>query len=236
MQSQKNLQHDANRSSVICTLANEKCPIPQTIQLHDGRPTVSSLQIAKDFGKDHSHVLRDIRALDCSDNLRKSNFGLSFYVRELNNGGQKKEPMYYMTRDGFVFLVMGYTGSRASKFKEWYISEFNRMEKELQEQAIKTAIQRAKPKVTTKEVVKYVPAELSPQERMYLDSMKKLFANYNVVRIASNLEDAATAYKDLIALGNGNFDRQKYSAMMESIRVTIQLLVGIEFDRQYQLK
>ena len=32
-----------------------------------------------------------------------------------------------MTRDGFAFLCMGYTGKKAAVFKEAYILEFNRM-------------------------------------------------------------------------------------------------------------
>ena len=35
--------------------------------------------------------------------------------------------MYQMTKDGFVFLVMGFTGSKAAKFKEDYINAFNEM-------------------------------------------------------------------------------------------------------------
>lgn len=36
-----------------------------------------------------------------------------------------------MTKDGFVFLVMGFTGKKAAQFKEAYISEFNRIEAQL---------------------------------------------------------------------------------------------------------
>ena len=39
--------------------------------------------------------------------------------------------MYYMTRDGFTLLVMGYTGDLAMRFKEAYIGQFNAMEKAL---------------------------------------------------------------------------------------------------------
>lgn len=91
----------------------------------------TSMNVAEVFGKQHSHVLRDIKELDCSEEFRKSNFGLSFNVRELPKGGSKKEPYYTMTRDGFTFLVMGYRGKKAAKFKEEYIKAFNRMEKEL---------------------------------------------------------------------------------------------------------
>ena len=40
--------------------------------------------------------------------------------------------MYYITRDGFTLLAMGYTGEKAMKFKEAYIKQFNVMEKTLQ--------------------------------------------------------------------------------------------------------
>ena len=33
-----------------------------------------------------------------------------------------------MTRDGFVFLAMGYRGKKAARFKEEYIKRFNQME------------------------------------------------------------------------------------------------------------
>ena len=39
--------------------------------------------------------------------------------------------MYFITRDGFTLLVMGYTGEKAMKFKEAYIRQFNAMEKAL---------------------------------------------------------------------------------------------------------
>ena len=36
--------------------------------------------------------------------------------------------MYEMTKDGFSFLVMGYTGDKAGQFKEMFINEFNKRE------------------------------------------------------------------------------------------------------------
>ncbi len=89
---------------------------------------VSSLDVAETFGKQHAHVLRDIKELECSEEFRLSNFGESSYINSQN----KKQPMYYMTRDGFTILVMGYTGEKAMRFKEAYIKQFNVMEKALQ--------------------------------------------------------------------------------------------------------
>ena len=86
---------------------------------------VDSMFVAKFFEKKHSHVLRDIENLDCSDDFRQSNFGLTSY----KDSQGKKQPRYAMTRDGFTFLAMGYRGEKAAKFKELYIKRFNEMEK-----------------------------------------------------------------------------------------------------------
>lgn len=86
---------------------------------------VDSMFVAKFFEKKHSHVLRDIENLDCSDDFRQSNFGLTLYTDEQG----KRRPRYAMTRDGFTFLAMGYRGEKAAKFKELYIKRFNEMEK-----------------------------------------------------------------------------------------------------------
>lgn len=88
---------------------------------------VTSLDVAETFGKEHARVLRDIRDLDCSDEFRVGNFAESYYINTQN----KKQPMYYITRDGFTLLVMGYTGEKAMRFKEAYIRQFNAMEKAL---------------------------------------------------------------------------------------------------------
>ena len=92
----------------------------------DTRDTVraNSLMVAKMFGKEHYNVIRDIEQLDCSDEFRALNFEGTKYRSEQN----KKMPCYNMTRDGFVFLCMGYRGKKAAKFKEAYIRRFNEME------------------------------------------------------------------------------------------------------------
>lgn len=90
----------------------------------DGRNVTTSLIIAEIFGKNHAHVLRDIQNLDCPNEFRESNFGLSYYSSQQN----KELPMYEITKDGFSFLVMGYTGVKAAKFKVDFINEFNKRE------------------------------------------------------------------------------------------------------------
>ena len=93
----------------------------------------NSVLVAKVFNKEHGKVMRDIANLKCSNDFRAANFGLSSYVNEQN----KEFPMYEMTKDGFTFLVMGYTGQKAAEFKEAYINAFNTMETELKSQQTK---------------------------------------------------------------------------------------------------
>ncbi len=84
----------------------------------------NGLLVAEKFGKEHNKVIRDIQNLSCSDEFRAANFGVSSYISLQN----KELPMYVMTKDGFSFLVMGYTGVKAGMFKEEYIKAFNKME------------------------------------------------------------------------------------------------------------
>lgn len=90
---------------------------------------VDSLFVAELFEKNHKEVLRDIRKITdplsgLSEEFRQRNFVPSSYRNQQN----KKQPCYYLTRDGFTMLVMGYTGQKAMQFKELYIKRFNEME------------------------------------------------------------------------------------------------------------
>ena len=50
------------------------------------------------------------------------------YIHEQNG---QTYPMYYLNRDGFTLLAMGFTGKKALQFKLQYIDAFNRMEEML---------------------------------------------------------------------------------------------------------
>lgn len=101
------------------------------VSVVNNKVVTTSLQVSKVFEKTHHNVLRDIRNLECSSDFQAFNFESSFYVRKLPNNATKKEPMYYLTRDGFTFLAMGFTGKIAARFKEAYINAFNEMERKL---------------------------------------------------------------------------------------------------------
>lgn len=103
-------------------------PVP-SVFVHNGRPSTTSRTVAQYFNKRHDDVLRSIRTLlnATPQNFRLRNFSESSYTNEQG----KIQPMYIIYRDGFMLLVMGYTGKKALAIKLAYIEAFNAMEEEL---------------------------------------------------------------------------------------------------------
>jgi len=97
--------------------------IDDAVFIQDQQVKTTSLKVAEFFAKQHKDVLRKLESLDCSTDFTERNFTLSEY---LDSTGRKL-PMYEMTKDGFMFLVMGFTGAAAAKIKEAYINTFNQM-------------------------------------------------------------------------------------------------------------
>ncbi|WP_047711366.1 Rha family transcriptional regulator [Pseudomonas lactis] len=99
----------------------------ELVKCDDGTPTTDSLRIAERFGKRHDTVLRSIVNLKCSTGFRLRNFAESSYINEQG----KAQRMFTMTKDGYMFLVMGFTGKKAAIWKEGFIEAFNWMAEEL---------------------------------------------------------------------------------------------------------
>lgn len=68
---------------------------------------LTSLEIAEITGKQHSHVMRDIRGL-LSQGVSESNFGLSSRKQPQPNGGYKDIPCFNLTPKGCLILASGY--------------------------------------------------------------------------------------------------------------------------------
>lgn len=94
------------------------------IQSSNGNDVTTSLIVAQVSGKEHKNVLRDIESLSCPEDFNRLNFERITYKDARN----REQTAYEMTKDGFSFLVMGYTGSKAGEFKERFINESNRRE------------------------------------------------------------------------------------------------------------
>ena len=91
----------------------------------------SSLQVAEKFGKRHADVIRAINNLLENDSTQ--NCVRCFNKSSYTDAKGEKRPMYVMNRDGFTFLVMGFTGNKANEWKWQYIKAFNKMEEFIKE-------------------------------------------------------------------------------------------------------
>lgn len=103
------------------------------ITVCNGLATVLTTNISAVFEKNHRHVLRDVEdIIQRTPEDRRGNFIPVELERPSNLGkGIVKYKAYALTKAGFTFLAMGFTGEKADKFKWAYIDEFDRMEKAL---------------------------------------------------------------------------------------------------------
>ena len=96
---------------------------------NDSQVVVSSLDVAERFNKEHRNVLQAINGYN--KRFSRAEFSALFKEHYYTASNGKKNKMYYMNRDGFSFLVMGFTGEEAERWKLKYIKAFNKMEKAL---------------------------------------------------------------------------------------------------------
>ncbi|CAO3426730.1 Rha family transcriptional regulator [Azospirillum argentinense] len=104
----------------------------------DGRIFANSRDVADCFGKRHDNVLRDVRSVIAeTGQWGLLNFEEAPYVDPQNGQTYKA---FAMTKNGFTYLVQGYTGSKAATFKIAYIDRFDAMESALKNRAAGFAI------------------------------------------------------------------------------------------------
>lgn len=110
----------------------------------------TTLKVADAFGKQHKNILRKIQTLECSAEFNRLNFEPITY----RDAKGQKQPAYRMTKDGFIFLVMGLTGHHAAAIKEAYIKAFNQAQAQL--------ARRQKPKTHLRAKYHYPKESLRP--------------------------------------------------------------------------
>ncbi|WP_417581363.1 Rha family transcriptional regulator [Pelagibacterium sp.] len=76
-----------------------------------GKETTNSRHVAALFGKRHADVLRAIDGVECSVPFNERNFASVDY----RDGKGEMRRSVDMTKDGFVFLVRGFTGKEAAQ-------------------------------------------------------------------------------------------------------------------------
>lgn len=103
------------------------------VEVKNNQVVVSSKQVAEKFDKEHKHVLDAIRQLLVAEKSATKFFEESSYKYR-----GRDFPIFYMNRDGFALLAMGFTGEKAIKWKVKYINAFNEMEAELLKPKLKS--------------------------------------------------------------------------------------------------
>ena len=97
----------------------------ELVIMHNKQAMTTSLRVAEVFGKDHKNVIQSI------ENLAAEKSAAKFFAEATYYNRGKQYPMYYMNRDGFTLLAMGFTGKKALQFKIKYIQAFNSMETQI---------------------------------------------------------------------------------------------------------
>ena len=142
----------------------------------------TSLTVAEVFGKNHQHIMRDIRGLiEQIEDVSKS--GQMFTESKYRDNYDRFQPMYLMNFDGFSLLAMGFTGKKALEFKLAYIDAFNRMHQILAErqtpewQAAREQLKLATRKLT--DTIRDVLIPLALEQGIAPEKTSNLYLNYN---------------------------------------------------------
>lgn len=106
--------HEMNTNTVV--------DMRKFVEARNGEVFTSTQQVAEAFEKLHNHVIAKVRALECSAQFLTDNFSSV----QFEHRGNTYEA-FEMTKDGFMFLVMSFTGRKAAAIKEGYIAAFNWM-------------------------------------------------------------------------------------------------------------
>lgn len=109
-------------------------PVEQWVFAQGDTLKTDSRIVANAFGKRHADVLRAIRELECSEEFTRRNFALvteTITYTDTDGNEQTRETgrtsHYEISQDGFMILVMGFTGKPAMEIKERFIAAFNEM-------------------------------------------------------------------------------------------------------------
>ena len=86
----------------------------ELINIKNDEAVTTSLKVAEAFGKRHAHVLEKIEQIK---NDSAENWAQCFKPSKYKDASGKSNLMYYINRDGFAFLVMGFTGKTANEWK-----------------------------------------------------------------------------------------------------------------------
>lgn len=145
-----------------------------SVFLSNSRPATTSIDIADHFGKQHKDVLKSIRNLyaELPEDVRERNFALTSRTVAGPNNSERQEEFFIVYFDGFILLVMGYTGKKALQIKLLYIAAFNAMRDELAAQR-EAALPEVSVHNITEDIISAADAPLTPDQQCTLQAIVK---------------------------------------------------------------
>lgn len=190
--------------------------------IHNDVAVCDSLQVAEKFEKEHRNVLQSIDNLLIAENSAvKEMFKESTY--KANNGQMYRK--FYMNRDGFSVLTMGFTGQKALEWKLQYIDAFNRMESIIREKATPEWQESRRTGITAR--------------KTETDAIKRL-CEYATVQGSTHSKQLYTNYTKLANKAAGITDRTTATGLQISILTAAEVIIaqtislGIEQNKPYK--
>lgn len=108
------------------------------VELQNGEPTTTSLQVAQASGKKHKVVLEAIDKIikDLNGELAETSATLEMFKEEsyIHEQNHQKYRMFVINKNGWIMLMGSFVGSKYTLFRFRYMLQFNAMEKYIQEQ------------------------------------------------------------------------------------------------------
>lgn len=193
------------------------------VAIRNKNTVCSSLEVAEHFEKRHADVIRAIENFIQNDSTQNCAqcFKRSFY-KDMTG---KKNKMYFMNRDGFTFLTMGFTGQKANEWKWQYIEAFNRMEQLL-------AMKQTQVYQETRSYQKQIRKQEADTIKLYVEYAIKQGSS-NAARYYSSLSRLADKAAGIEYREYATLQQLNNLALVENI-ITQCITSGIELQEPYK--
>lgn len=104
------------------------------VKIENNQVVTTSLKVAEYFEREHSKMISLIENKISNTAIFggiKTDASKWFWLGEYIDSRGRKQPMYFMNRNGFMYTVMGIHGSKAEELKMQFILAFESMENQL---------------------------------------------------------------------------------------------------------
>ncbi len=144
----------------------------ELVIMYDRQAVTTSLILAEAFEKQHKNVIQAIEAkIEPAENSAR--YKQMFYEGIYTDKKGEQRKMYYLNRDGFTFIAMGFTGRKADEFKLKYIDAFNKMEEQIRNQSLQ--VQNQSTDDLKRANLLYKIANLTSDEELKEESLKSSY-------------------------------------------------------------